>query len=90
MIKLVVLVVRQGQGQKEGKVLGLVRLLLRRWGGGVAEGVQKMLGAPTASMVNAALTAPSPATLPAPSAAQAFPYTTTTSNIDASRDPRRR
>jgi hypothetical protein len=67
-------------------------------GGGVAEGGKKMLGAPTASMVNAPFTAPAsapasvslPAPLPAPLAAQTFPYTTTTSNIDASRDPRRR
>jgi hypothetical protein len=52
----------------------------------------------TASMVNAAFTAPVsapasvslPAPLPASSAAHTFPYTTTTSNIDASRDPRRR
>jgi hypothetical protein len=36
-------------------------------------------------MVNTALITP----LPAPSAAQTFPYSTT-SNIDASRDPRRR
>lgn len=47
-----------------------------------AEAGKRMVGAPTASMVNA------PA-LPAPSAAQTFPYTNT-SNIDASRDPRRR
>jgi len=46
-----------------------------------AEAGKRMLGIPTAAMVNAAL--------PAPSAAQTLPYTNT-SNIDASRDPRRR
>ncbi|KAH0287015.1 hypothetical protein KCU62_g6391, partial [Aureobasidium sp. EXF-3399] len=46
-----------------------------------AETGKRMLGSPTAAMANAAL--------PAPSAAQTFPYTNT-SNIDASRDPRRR
>ena len=47
----------------------------------VAEGTKKTAVAPTASMLNAPL--------PAPSAAQTFLYQTT-SNIDASRDPRRR
>lgn len=46
-----------------------------------AEAGKRMVGAPTAAMVNAAL--------PAPSAAQTFP-STNTSNVDASRDPRRR
>jgi hypothetical protein len=51
---------------------------------GVAtEGVMRMAGVPVAGVVGAGLPAP-------PSAAQTFPYTTTTSNIDASRDPRRR
>ena len=47
----------------------------------VAEGMKKTAGAPTASTMSAPL--------PAPSAAQTFLYQTT-SNIDASRDPRRR
>jgi hypothetical protein len=59
---------------------------------GVAtEGVMRVAGVPVAGMVGAGLPAPMPASLPAPpSAAQTFPYTTTNSNIDASRDPRRR
>jgi hypothetical protein len=76
------------------KSVGVGMAPVAQMGGGVAEGGKKMLGAPTASMVNAPFTAPvsAPASvsLPAPSAAQTFTYTTTTSNIDASRDPRRR
>ncbi|CAD0112640.1 unnamed protein product [Aureobasidium uvarum] len=49
------------------------------------EGVQRTVVAPTASMMNALV----PTTRPAPSAAQTVSYPTT-SNIDASRDPRRR
>jgi hypothetical protein len=78
-----------GAGAERRKSVGAGPAPVAQMGGGVAEGVQKMLGAPTASMVNAALIAPLPAPLPAPSAAQTFPYSTT-SNIDASRDPRRR
>jgi hypothetical protein len=51
------------------------------------EGVMRMAGVPVVGMVGAGLPAPIPAP---PSAAQTFPYATTTSNIDASRDPRRR
>jgi hypothetical protein len=47
----------------------------------VAENAKKTVAAPTAPTMNAPL--------PAPSAAQTFLYQTT-SNIDASRDPRRR
>lgn len=77
-------------GAERRKSAGGVVPVAQMGGSAVAvgtEGVMRMAGVPVVGMVGAGLSAPVPAP---PSAAQTFPYTTTTSNIDASRDPRRR
>jgi hypothetical protein len=78
-------------GAERRKSAGGVAPVAQMGASAPTEGVMRMVGVPVAGMVGAGLPAPMPASLPAPpSAGQTFPYTTTTSNIDASRDPRRR